>query len=207
VRRGQFLSALFAALAAHTAVRAETHEPSPMTKLDKVRAVLRLPRDLTTWSAREYEVGRNHDAFLAIDQGQEPEATAAHWAHLFGDAFPIEIAIEDADNAEGFIEIIRYAGRTVQTPLTYSRADGIITVLTLNALLGGEVVIRFCIYESGSSVLGFLPLSRADWATLEAEFGARSVAAVFSPLPATWAAFEEELIRFDSADRATLLSY
>lgn len=177
-----------------------------MTKLDRVRAVLRLPRDPTHWSAADYALGRDRDAFLAIDQGQEPDVTAENWAHLFGDAFPIEIDIEDADNGEGFVEMIRYAGRALQTPLTYSRADGIITVLTLNALLGGDVVIRFCKYESGSSVLGFLPLTPADWATLDSEFGARLVAAVFSPLPQTWPAFEEELIRFEGADRATLLS-
>lgn len=188
------------------AASAETRERDSMSKLDIVRSVLSLPRDLTRWSPSDYQLGRDRSVFLAIDQGQEPDVTAGSWVRLFGQAFPIEIALEDADNAEGFVEVIRYAGRAVQTPLTHSRADGIITVLTLNTLLGGDVVIRFCKYESGSSVLGFLPLTPSEWATLNAEFGGRSVDAVFSLLPATWTAFEEDLAAFERADRTTLLS-
>jgi hypothetical protein len=77
----------------------------------------------------------------------------------------------EADNEEEEELTIQYGDRRVRVPLTYSEADRHITLCALNEALAPDYEVRFCIDSNGGDTLAFLPLSTAQWADLERQYG------------------------------------
>src|SRR5262252_8101964 len=71
--------------------------------------------------------------------------------------------IKEVDTEEGFEVYVKYRGKRVKVPLTYSGADRHITIYAINFMLRPEHEIRFCIDSNGSDTLAFLPLPTATW--------------------------------------------
>lgn len=82
--------------------------------------------------------------------------------------------------------------RGVKTPVPYknAHADRDTTLITLNALLAPDHEIRFCRDSDGNDTVAFLPLSSAQWQSLEAAFP-KEVEAKFMKITADMVLFGE----------------
>lgn len=79
--------------------------------------------------------------------------------------------IVEIDEEPHFELYISYRGRRVKVPLVIGHEDREITIDTLNQVLRPDYEIRICRASDGTDSFALLPLSAADWATLDARFG------------------------------------
>lgn len=111
-------------------------------------------------------------AVFWVDWREEDDAivadceTVLHTGSLFAELTPTE-----AD--PGFEIHIGYIGKRTRVPLRGGPEDRHITLHTLNQALSPDYEIRVCVDSLGGDTLAFVPLSTADWSTLESTYGAR----------------------------------
>lgn len=79
--------------------------------------------------------------------------------------------VVEIDEEPGVELYISYRGRRVKVPLVGGPEDREITIRTLDQLLRPDYEIRICRASDGTDSFALLPLSAADWATLETRFG------------------------------------
>jgi hypothetical protein len=64
-------------------------------------------------------------------------------------------------------------GKRIKAPLAVGTESRHITLRTLNQAIAPDFEVRVCIDSNGSDTLAFLPMSSADWATVESQYGQR----------------------------------
>jgi hypothetical protein len=106
-----------------------------------------------------------------VDWRQEDETIADACEVVLGTG-RLSGELAETDTNEGYEIYIRYGGRRVRVPLTYSGADRHVTLCALNEALAPDYEVRFCIDSNGGDTLAFLPLPTAQWAELEQRYGA-----------------------------------
>jgi hypothetical protein len=159
------------------------------------RAMLALSRQTDSWD--DYMQKDAHEGeFLWTGDGEAVE----RWNDLFAGR-------QDVDAVRATVEgkkehfFLAYGASKLQAPVKHDRDDEIVVVLTLNRLVKNVTEVRFCVDSCRCSDLAFLALPPAEWAALEAEFGAPAVGYRFLPLPDTMARFGPCLQRlFDQVD-------
>ncbi len=91
----------------------------------------------------------------------------------------------DSNNEHGFDFFIQYKDKRKRVPFvtlgTENRQEAIVT---LNELLEPDYEIRFCVDSAGNDTLAYIPLSCADWRSLEEKFTQEKVRRHFYPINA-----------------------
>jgi hypothetical protein len=77
-----------------------------------------------------------------------------------------------------------YKDKTVVVPLLNDRGDNTIAVHTLGTLVYPDIELRLSVDTMGNSERAFMPLTPAEWADLERQFGVNAVALLFTKLGA-----------------------
>ena len=111
-------------------------------------------------------------AIFMVDWGEEDDAIVEYCERVLG-TNSLSAEIVDADHDPGYELYISYRGRRTRVPLIVDAGDRHITLHTLNQVLAPDYEVRVCVDSNGSDTLAFLPLSAADWGTLEAKYGRR----------------------------------
>jgi hypothetical protein len=90
-----------------------------------------------------------------------------------------------------------FRGRREPYRLSFERGDALRIVHALRGAVRPELELRFCWDSWGGTVVEFMPLTAAQWATLEAVFGKSRVSRRFRRIPEEYEAFERMI--FDEA--------
>jgi hypothetical protein len=151
------------------------------------RAMLALARQKDSWE--HYMLKPEHeDEFLWTGDGEAVE----RWNELYAGKRDIGTVTATVEGRKEHF-FLAYGASKLQAPVKHDRDDEMVVVLTLNRLVKNVTEVRFCVDSHHSSDLAFLALPPAEWAALEAEFGAPALAYRFLPLPDTMAKFAPRL--------------
>ena len=105
----------------------------------------------------------HHDDFVWDDYGDEVDV----WNRIAGArGLPAVLSEQDGED----VYLIRGEQRLL-VPLRNERGDNTIGVHTLGLILLPAVELRVCVDTAGNSEYAFMPLTAAEWQTLESEFG------------------------------------
>lgn len=118
---------------------------------------------------------------MVVDWREEDDAIIQYCEDILKTGH-LSAEFKDADNIRGFNIIIHYNGKEHNIPYTGKGVDRDTTVITLNEVIQPDYEIRLCIASKGSDTLEFLPLTAAQWAELEEEFGAEKVTQLFEKI-------------------------
>ena len=161
--------------------------------MEKAREFLSLPEDCSAWPSEAWDLLRDPDVFLSVEWGEETGDIIDKWNALVPGEFAIVATPDDADTPAGFTHHLSCSTGSLDVPYRASREDCMIVVLTINALVKGRIELRLSRVSTGNSDWSYLPLSDADWASLEAEYGADRVNRAFVRLAESWDALESAL--------------
>lgn len=171
------------AVAAPQAQRTQRTQEARSASYAAARAILAIPKDKSSWT-RYIQRDEHADEFLWTGNGEAVDRWNALFAGKQG-MQPVSFSVE-GKNKDFFLA---YRGRRLQAPVKHDRDDDTVVMLTLNRLVKGIAEIRFCVDSYHASDLAFLAMPPAEWAALEAEFGAPAVGYRFMALPDTMARF------------------
>ncbi len=182
-----FLGSLFLADKATAAPQAPRPQAKPSATYATARAVLAIPKEKSSWT-RYIQRDEHENEFLWTGNGDAVD----RWNALFAGKQGVQaVNFTVEGRKEDFF--LAHHGRRLKAPVKHDRDDDMVVVLTLNRLVKGIAEIRFCVDSYHASDFAFLALPPAEWAALEAEFGAAAVGYRFMPLPDTMGGFEPRL--------------
>lgn len=162
-------------------------------KAEAINAFMALPQDRKTWDKQAWRTLRNHEVFVCVDFGQEPETTVDNWNRVVEPIWAVTATTEHASTPAGYTTKLVCNGRSSQVLYEGSRHDCILDVLALNSVAKADIELRICKDSIGNSDLCFLPLTPNEWRDLETTYGEEFVSRRFARLPATLDAFLKQL--------------
>lgn len=106
-----------------------------------------------------------------VDWREEDDAIARYCERIL-ETGSLSAEFVDVDTDEGTELHIRYKGKDLKVPLTFSPQDRHITLCSLNEILHPDFEVRFFTASNGMDTLNFVPLATASWEALEKQYGA-----------------------------------
>lgn len=176
-------SALFLRNTAFAAPEPPRKPPRRAASYATACAILAIPKDKSSWT-RYIQRDEHEKEFLWTGNGDAVD----RWNALFAGK-PGMQAVNFTVEGKKQNFFLAHRGRRLQAPVKHDRDDDLVVVVTLNRLVRSTSEIRFCVDSYHASELAFLALPPADWAALEAAYGAAAVGYRFMRLPDTMAAF------------------
>jgi hypothetical protein len=157
-------------------------EEANRTRLAELARVRKLRARAGLKTARLLLKTQDHKSFWKCLRASEealiwdevPEADVERWNTLAGQNAGFEDVVVSEDDAGNIA--YAYRGRSIRVPFKDDRADGLISIHSLNSLVRGDSEIRCCVDSGGSGDYAFLALPPDDWRALERKHGLDAVA-------------------------------